>query len=131
MIQGSSKQIAAPITGGPSERIGLVGWLSLYVSGALLLFLLLAHVLAIHFFGDGQISAASVRKDVGSWFLNIISLGLLLVGLFHGLLGFFRMLLDLEIFGKRGSSWFKWILYATGAGVMVFGVVVFSGLLSL
>jgi succinate dehydrogenase hydrophobic anchor subunit len=131
MIGGSTKQIDASITGGPSERIGLVGWLSLYVSGALLFFLLLIHVLAIHFFGEGQITAASVRQDLGSWFLTIISLGLLLVGLIHGLIGFFRMLLDLEIFGKRGSRRFKWLLYVTGAGLTIFGGIVYSGLAAL
>jgi succinate dehydrogenase/fumarate reductase cytochrome b subunit len=126
MMDESTKQVGAPITGGPNERIGLVGWLSLYVSGAILFVLLLTHVLAIHFMRTGEITAATVRQDVGSSFLSVIILGLLLVGLFHGLLGFFRMSLDLEILGARGSRRLRWVLCVTGAGLTVLGVVVFS-----
>jgi succinate dehydrogenase hydrophobic anchor subunit len=131
MSDRQANQIDPPITGGPSERIGLLGWLSLYVSGAILFFLLLAHILVIHFFGDQKISAVSVRADVGAWSLALISLGLLLVGLLHGLIGFRRVSLDLELFGKKADRRFKLILSAVGTGLAVFGIIVFKSFYAL
>jgi succinate dehydrogenase hydrophobic anchor subunit len=128
MTEGSPKQILSPITGGFSERIGLLGWLSLYVSGGVLFVLLLIHVFAIHFFAEGEIAAASVREDMGSWFLIFINVGLLFLGLFHGLIGLHRILLDLGIFGKRGNRRLKKFLYVVGAGFVLFGIVVFGAL---
>lgn len=115
------------ITGGQAERIGLAGWLSLYVSGAVIFFLLLIHILAIHFFADEKITVISVRADFKSLSLTIINLGLLFFGLFHGLLGLRRVVLDLEIFGKKGDQIFIWVLTAGGFGLAVFGIAIFQG----
>ena len=131
MVDGKIKKVETPITGGLSERIGMVGWLGLYLSGSVLFFLLLIHILAIHFLGESAIGAESVREDVSSLFLTITGFGLLFLAIIHGLIGFYRMLLDLEIFGKRASRIFKWILYGVGGGLAVFGISIFSGLYSL
>lgn len=131
MIDKGVQQRDKSITGGPNERIGLLGWLSLYVSGGILFFLLLAHILAIHFSGGSEIDATRVRDDVSSVFLSLLSIGLLLVGIFHGFLGFRRMVLDLDLFGPTGDRWFKWILLVLGLGCAVFGLNVFRGFLIL
>jgi len=125
------KQVASPLTGGSGERIGLRGWLTLYITGAVLVFLLLAHIFAIHFFGEKPITAAAVRGDVQSSFLSVISIGLLTVGLLHGMLGLRRVLLDLELFGKRGDRWLKTVLLVTGLGLAIAGWTIFRGLNSL
>ena len=131
MVDGKIKKVETPITGGFRERIGMVGWLGLYLSGSVLFFLLLIHILAIHFLGESAIGAESVREDVSSLFLTITGFGLLFLAIIHGLIGFYRMLLDLEIFGKRASRIFKWILYGAGGGLALFGIIIFSGLSSL
>ena len=130
-MSGTQRQAASPLTGGPGERIGLWGWLTLYITGAILFFLLLAHLFASHFVGEKPINAAVVRGDVESSFLSVVSIGLLLVGLLHGLLGLRRVLLDLELFGKKGDQWLKTILLVAGLGLAAAGWMIFRGMQSL
>lgn len=119
------------ITGGQGERIGLWGWLSLYVSGTLLLFFAIAHILVIHFFSAEKITTSVVKAHYGSAYLTVISLGLLFIGLTHSLIGFRRVVLDLEIFGRKGDRIFIWILVATGVILAFFGLSIFKGFVSL
>ncbi len=119
------------ISGDSSERIGLVGWLTLYTSGAILFFLTMIHILAIHFFSTGMINTAAVQTHFRSTFLTTIIMGLLFMGLFHGLVGLRRVVLDLEILDRKSDQVFIWVLIAVGLGLAGFGVKIFNGFTSL
>jgi succinate dehydrogenase hydrophobic anchor subunit len=110
---------------GQGERIGLVGWLVLYVSGLLLLFFLFAHVIAIHFVSEGNITAQSVSRDLNSGFLAVVAIGLLLLSTIHGLIGLRRVLLDLEIFGKKGDRMLLVTLTMAGIVIVIAGLEIF------
>ncbi|UCF92509.1 MAG: hypothetical protein JSW39_30315 [Desulfobacterales bacterium] len=125
-VKENGAMISSSRNAQPGERIGLVGWLSLYVSGALTFFFILTHILAIHFVSGEVTTAAKVYRDLNSPFLSFISLGLLFLGIFHGLIGLRRVLLDLEIFGKRGDRSLVAALVVIGLGLALFGIKIFS-----
>ena len=113
------------ITGGPGERIGLWGWFALYATGAALFFLLLTHILGIHFFHPEKLSAAAVYERYRSPFLAINSVCLLVVGVVHGMIGLRRTILDLDLLSRKGDRILILMVVAVGVGLAGFGLVVF------
>ncbi len=113
------------------ERIGLWGWLSLYLSGALLLFFLLTHIFVIHYGTGNVITTISVFNDMRSYVIAFVNLGLLMLCIFHGLVGLRRLLLDLEIFSERGDRYLIRGLIILGLGMLIFGVVIFNKFISI
>jgi succinate dehydrogenase hydrophobic anchor subunit len=114
------------IIGGERERIGLLGWLTLYLSGAILFFFLMVHILSVHFLSPEKISAETVLDHYRSGFLIVVSFGLLLFGALHAMVGLRRVLLDLDWFGKRGDRTLSTALALIGAVAILFGIVVFN-----
>jgi succinate dehydrogenase hydrophobic anchor subunit len=108
-----------------SERIGLIGWLSLYVSGALLVVFIVFHIIAVHFVHEGNITAQTVNRDLRSGFLSSVSIGLLLLAAFHGLMGLRRVILDLELFGKKGDRALQIVLTVVGVVIVAIGIEIF------
>ena len=107
------------------QRIGLWGWLGLYFTGALLFFLLLIHVWLVHYSSTEPISFQRTVSALGSPFVRMIELGLLLFGFTHGLTGLRRILLDLEIFGKRRGKYLSWGIFLIGGLLVNWGLILF------
>ena len=122
--------LTAHIAGGDYQRIGLWGWLGLYASGAILLFLLLTHFGIVHFGTYEPLSIKTTQKALGSPFVRTIELSLLLFALFHGLMGFRRIILDLEILQKKGNRWLSLCLVVLGVALFAWGLFIFSRLSS-
>ncbi len=122
--------LSTHIAGGDYQRIGLWGWLGLYTSGAILLFLLLTHVGIIHFGTYEPLSIKTTQKALVSTFVRTIELSLLLFALIHGLMGFRRVILDLEILQKKGNKWLSLCLVVLGVALFTWGLFIFSRLSS-
>jgi succinate dehydrogenase hydrophobic anchor subunit len=116
--------------GGDYQRIGLWGWLGLYASGAVLLFLVLTHVGILHFGTYDPLSIKTTQKALGSPFIRTVELSLLLFVLIHGLMGFRRIILDLEILQKRGNRWLSLCLVVLGFTLFTWGLFIFNRLSS-
>jgi len=116
--------------GGDYQRIGLWGWLGLYASGAVLLFLLLTHIGILHFGTYEPLSIKTTQKALGSPFVRTIELTLLLFALFHGLTGFRRIILDLEILQNRGNRWLSLCMVVLGVALFSWGLFLFNRLSS-
>ena len=115
---------------GPYERIGLPGWLLLYVTGALLLFFLLSHVW-LSVYGSIQPFTLKVTQlSLGSTFIKVVELGLLFLAVVHGMIGVKRIILELNLARKKGSQYLNWCFVIAGTLIFVFGIYIFGFLSS-
>ena len=114
---------------GPYERIGLLGWLTLYFTGALLLFFLLSHVWFSVYASSQPITLEASRLLLQSNYVKVLELGLLFLALVHGMIGVKRIILELDLARKRGERYLNWCFTIIGALILVFGIYIF-GLLS-
>ena len=94
-------------------------WAGLYVSGLLLVAFVAAHLWAVHY--SGELSArgftfANVSQKMRNPVVVFFDLGLLVLALFHGLVGTHRFIADLSVCGQRG-------LRVAAAVLTVFGVL--------
>ena len=112
----------------PRQRIGVWGWIGLYLTGALLLFFLLAHILLVHYGTAHPLSYQSSARALGSAFVRTVELGLLFFAVIHGLIGLRRFLLDLEIFSQRGSLYLTRTVTALGSLLLIWGSLIFMRL---
>ena len=114
---------------GPYERIGLPGWLTLYVTGGLLLFFLLSHVWLSVYASSQPITLKSSRLLLQSNYVKVLELGLLFLALVHGMIGVKRIILELDLARKKGGQYLNWCFIVMGTLVFAFGFYIF-GLLS-
>lgn len=84
-----------------ADRGGMWAWLLQRVTAVLLLLGLAVHIIVTHALGLGQLSFENVGIRLGSTVFIVLDLGLLAVGLFHGLNGLRGVLLD---YGFSGGS---------------------------
>lgn len=105
----------------PFERIGLWGWVGLYVTGAVLLFFVLAHLFLVHFRASSAITAQATASLLQSPLITMIDFSVLVLAVTHGLLGARRVILDMEIFHARGRAWLTGILSLAGAVLILIG----------
>ena len=82
---------------GPYERIGLAGWLSLYVTGALLLFFLSSHVWLSVYESSQPFTLKDTQLLLQSNFVKIGEIGLLFLAVVHGMVGVKRIVLELNL----------------------------------
>lgn len=115
----------------PYERIGLWGWLGLYLTGLGLLFFALVHVWLAHIGHAGTFSSESTVMSLRSWFVRFVELGLLLFAVIHGFSGVRRIVLDLEVLREREARYLTWGLVIAGLGVFIWGLVLFGRLTTL
>jgi succinate dehydrogenase hydrophobic anchor subunit len=110
---------------GPYERIGLFGWLLLYVTGALLLFFLASHVwLSVY----GSLQPATLKGSqllLGSTFVRVVELGLLFLAVVHGMIGVKRIMLELDLAKKKGNQYLNWCFVVAAFLILVFGIYIF------
>lgn len=77
-------------------------WVNLYWSGVLLVAFLLGHLAVVHLLTPFPVTAGSVLARLRTPLAWVLDLGLLLLALYHGLIGLRRVILDLEILDRRG-----------------------------
>ena len=114
--------------GEPYERIGLWGWLGLYATGAILLVLLLTHIWLAHYASSQPITLRNTLLALRSPFVRTIDLALLLFAVVHGMLGLRKVILDLDLFRKKGALYLSWFMTAAGAALLAWGFFIFSRL---
>ena len=123
----------APLWAGesdPFERIGMYGWIGMYITGALLFLVILAHLFLAHVKPTGAITAHSIWVGLQSPLVRFLDLSLLALAVVHGFLGIRRIILDCEILRGRGQAWLTIIICLIGAVIVAFGLVLFSRLTS-
>jgi succinate dehydrogenase hydrophobic anchor subunit len=113
----------------PYERIGLPGWLSLYVTGGLLLFFLLSHVWFSVYESSQPFTLKGTQLLLRSTFIKVVEIGLLFLAVVHGMIGVKRIILELNLAKKKGSQVLNWCFVIAGTLIFVFGIYIF-GLLS-
>ncbi len=111
-------------------RIGLWGWLGLYVTGAVLLLLLLSHIGLVHYVSHEPFSASRTYDTLQRPFVRVIEVCLLVFALIHGMTGLRRVVLDLEIFRQKRSRYLTWFLVGVAVILIVWGVQIFVHLTS-
>ncbi len=116
----------------PAGANGFGQWAGLYVSGILLVVLVLAHIVAVHYAGDFSAEGytfAEVTQRMESPLYRFILLGLLLVGLFHGLIGCHRFVADLDVCGRRSLRLLSVVLTVMGLAGATYGWLIYRAFL--
>ena len=95
-------------------------WLTLYVTGAALAVLVLAHLVAAHYLApDEGIRTMAVRERLqGSLWWWVVDLGLLVAALVHGLAGIYRILDE----GRYLQGARRWVAVAILAAAGLVGL---------
>ncbi len=114
----------------PYEKIGLWGWLGLYATGTVLLFLLFSHLWLVHYSSPQPITLEGTILALRSPFIRTVEFSLLLFAVAHGMIGLRRIVLDLEVIKKRGSRYLTWCVVAAGVMVAAWGLLIFNQLSS-
>jgi succinate dehydrogenase hydrophobic anchor subunit len=105
----------------------------LYVSGALLLVFVLAHIWAVHYGGDvgaEGFTFASVATRMRSPLYSFAILGLLVTALVHGLIGLHRFIADLGICGRKALRVVGTVITAVGVVGLFYGLLIYRALIS-
>jgi succinate dehydrogenase hydrophobic anchor subunit len=111
---------------------GFAPWTGLYVSGILLLLFVGAHIWAVHYAGDVTAEGftfSSVSARIESPLYSFSILGLLIAGLFHGLTGLHRFIVDLGICGHRARRASGAVITAVGVLGLFYGLLIFRAFL--
>ena len=126
--QGGNAAADGYMEEGP-QRIGMWGWLGLYLTGAVLFFLLLTHILLVHYGASQPVSFERTFSSLQSPWVRFVEMGLLFIAFIHALTGLRRILLDLEIFRKRGNVLLTSGFILSGFVFSVWGIFVFLAFL--
>ena len=107
-------------------------WYMQRITGALLVPLLIAHFWVEHFMsrellrGDLTYTAILARISNPAW--QAIDISFLLIALYHGLNGFYNILLDYGKIGRRGANVALTLIVALGVAWAAWGVLAFHNL---
>lgn len=103
-------------------------WLTLVVTGLLLLALVVAHIWSVHYSSyaaNGSFTfdavAAKLRNPVSRW----IDFSLLLFALIHGLVGTQRIVADMGIFGQKALRVVNIVLIGIGMIGLFYGWAIY------
>ncbi len=110
------------------STIAFGDWVGLYLTGLFLVVFLLAHVWAVHYATvavDAGFTFEAVRQKLRDPLFAFLDLGLLSVAVYHGLLGFRRFVVDLEILGARGVRILSWALVVVGLLGLYYGWLIY------
>ena len=114
----------------PYARIGLWGWLGIYITGAILLGFVSSHLWLIHYRATGSITAKTTATSLQSQLVQTIELGLLGFAVLHALLGMRRSILDMEVLKERGAQVLTWVLVIIGVITIASGLIILNQLSS-
>ena len=109
-----------------------VHWYLQRITGALLVFLLIAHFWVEHFATDqllrGDLSYEAIRGRVTQPLWQAIDIAFLIVALYHGLSGLRNILLDYSAIGPRAARLLTVVLIAMGGFWAWWGIEAFRNL---
>jgi succinate dehydrogenase hydrophobic anchor subunit len=111
---------------------GFGQWAGLYISGIVLVVLVLTHIVAVHYAANVTAEGytlADVGQRLESLLYRLSLLGLLLLGLFHGLTGFHRFVTDLGICGRRSLQVLSVVLTLAGLAGLTYGWFIYRAFL--
>ena len=103
-------------------------WAGLHISGLLLAALLYVHLFSVHYANDVMITGytfetVSQRMSNGAYSYSLLAL--LVVALFHGLVGLYRFIDDLGMCGFRTLKTISLVLKCSGALGLYYGIRIF------
>ncbi len=96
-------------------------WLSIRLSGVFLVVFVFAHLWLLHYAGSADVTFQEVSVKLRSPLYLFLDLGLLALALYHGLMGFIRVVGDLGVLGVRGERVLRWVSLAVGLTSLVLG----------
>lgn len=108
-------------------------WLTLLVTGLLLLTFVLAHLWSVHYSTHAASTGFTfegVAAKLRSPLWRMFDLGLLVLALVHGLVGTQRIIADLGVFGARGMRAVTAVLTGLGLGGLVYGWLIYRAFVS-
>ena len=73
---------------------GIYGWLFQRISGVVLIILLCAHFIIMHYFADGEVSYDIVKERLANPFWKTFDMTFLSLALYHGLNGAWSVVQD-------------------------------------
>lgn len=110
----------------------VVQWYLQRITGALLVFLLIAHFWVEHFASEqllrGDLSYEAIRGRIAQPLWQGIDIAFLLVALYHGLSGVRNILLDYSFIGPRAARAITALLIVTGSVWAWWGIEAFRNL---
>ena len=113
---------------GKPSTVAFGDWIGLYLTGLFMVLFLLAHIAAVHYATTGfeaPFTFEAVREKLRAPLFAFLDLGLLALALYHGLVGFRRFVVDLEILSTGTIRVLTWALAALGLGGLYYGWVVY------
>ena len=113
-------------------RSNVIWWYVQRITGALLVFLLIAHFWVEHFMNKtllrGDLSYEVILARISNPVWQAIDISFLIVALIHGLNGLRNIILDFSKIGPRATQFLTLVLVAVGVVWSWWGIVAFSRL---
>lgn len=102
-------------------------WLALHLTGLFLAVFLLAHIWAVHYAVGSStgFTFEAVRQKLQNPLFTFLDLGLLVLAIYHGLVGLRRFVVDLEILSVGAVRVLSWLLVALGAVGLYYGWLIY------
>ncbi len=104
-------------------------WLSLRLSGLLLITFVAIHLWALHYEEIPSSSFQEIAAKLRSPGFVFLDLALLVLALYHGLLGFFRVVSDLGFLGPKGEKLLGMTLSLAGVAGLLLGYQILKAFL--
>jgi succinate dehydrogenase / fumarate reductase membrane anchor subunit len=107
-------------------------WYMQRITGALLVPLLIAHFWVEHFMSKellrGDLTYTAILSRISNPVWQAIDISFLLIALYHGLNGFYNILLDYGKIGPRAANIALTLIVVVGIAWAAFGVMAFHNL---
>ncbi|HKD77575.1 MAG TPA: hypothetical protein VKB76_18870 [Ktedonobacterales bacterium] len=107
-------------------------WYMQRITGALLVPLLIAHFWVEHFMSKellrGDLTYTAILTRISNPVWQAIDISFLLIALYHGLNGFYNILLDYGKIGPRAANVALTLIVVVGIAWAAFGVMAFHNL---
>src|SRR5688500_15472457 len=103
-------------------------WLTLEITGLLLLALVIGHIWSVHYSGyagDGAFTLDAVATRLRSPVSRGVDLGLLVFSLVHGLVGMQRIVLDVGMLGPKSVKVLNIVLTLLGVTGLFYGWAIY------
>jgi succinate dehydrogenase / fumarate reductase, membrane anchor subunit len=107
-------------------------WYMQRITGALLVPLLIAHFWVEHFMSAtlmrGDLTYEVILSRISNPWWHAIDISFLLIALYHGLNGFYGIILDYGKIGPRAATATLVLIVAVGVGWAIWGIMAFHNL---
>ncbi len=111
----------------PPSTVAFGDILGHHQTGVFLVLFLLAHIWAVHYAVTGEtgFTFQAVRQKLETPLFTFLDLGLLVLAIYHGLVGVRRFVVDVEILRTTGEKLLAWVLAAVGLGGLYYGWLIY------